>query len=295
MDSKLILKVEEDNLKLKDFLKEKAEFSSRLTRRVAREGRIKVNGKVARLSLVLNKEDIVEVRLNTDESQNITPEKMDIDIIYEDEDIIVVNKPKNMVVHPTKSHQTGTLTNGLLYYFKETKQNCIVRLVSRLDMNTSGIIVIAKNQFSHMMLSKEMQANRVEKNYMAIIHGKVKNPQGTINLPIYRKEDMSIKRVIDARGQESITHYEVLKDYSKGELLKLTLETGRTHQIRVHLSSLGNPIYGDSLYGKEEDEYITRQALHAYRISFNHPRTKKLVDLEIGLPKDMLELIEKIK
>ena len=224
---------------------------------------------------------------------------MDIDIVYEDEDILVVNKIPFMVVHPTKSYQSGTLANGVINYFNESNQNCIVRLVSRLDMNTSGLIIIAKNQFSHGMLSKEMSENKVGKRYLAIVHGHLKEKSGTIDLPIYRPEgiEMGTRRVIDERGQRSITHYKVVESFGDSDLVECKLETGRTHQIRVHLSHLGHPIYGDVLYGNgdEEMDLIKRQALHAYRLDFASPRTGEILSLKADLPDDMKELIEKLK
>ena len=286
----------EDNIKLKEYLKGVAQFSSRLTREAAREGRIKVNNKVARLSCILKEGDKIEVELNREESQNIEPEKMDLDIVYEDADIIVINKSPGMVVHPTRSYPLGTLANGLLYYFQETNQNCIVRLVSRLDMDTSGLIIVAKNQFSHMSLARDMQREDFEKSYLAVVHNHMTEKKGTIDAPIFRTGEGSIKRIVHPDGQRSITHYEVVKSFKEGELLKLTLETGRTHQIRVHVSHMGCPIYGDSLYGIEGDEgLINRQALHAYRLAFPHPRTGEILTLETTLPEDMENLIKALE
>ena len=205
-----------------------------------------------------------------------------------------------MVVHPTRGYPLGTLANGVLYYFQEKGEKCIVRLVSRLDMDTSGLIIIAKNQFSHMALArdmqdKEMQGKTFEKSYMAIVHGNMENKSGTIDLPIGKPDEESIKREICEDGQRSITHYEVIESFKNGDLVKMTLETGRTHQIRVHLSHIGHPIYGDSLYGKEEIHYIDRQALHAYKLIIPHPRTGEELILMTDLPEDMKNLISKLK
>lgn len=166
-------------------------------------------------------------------------------------------------------------------------------------MNTSGLIIIAKNQFSHGMLSKEMTENKVEKRYLAIVHGIMKEKQGTIDLPIYKPEGVEngTKRIIDERGQRSITHYKVVEEFNEASLVECKLETGRTHQIRVHLNHLGHPIYGDTLYGfgEEEEDLIKRQALHAYGLNFKSPRTGEELALRAELPDDMKELINKLK
>ncbi|EHJ01999.1 pseudouridine synthase, RluA family [Clostridium sp. DL-VIII] len=289
----------EEGTKIREYLKKELGLSTRLIRSASIDKRIFVNNEVVKMNRILSSGETIKIDLAKDESQDIAPEKMDIDIVYEDEDILVVNKKPFMVVHPTKSYQSGTLANGVINYFMESGQNCIVRLVSRLDMNTSGLIIIAKNQFSHGMLSKEMSDNKVEKRYLAIVHGCMKEKQGTIDLPIYKPEGIEngIKRIIDERGQRSITHYKVVEEFSNSSLVECKLETGRTHQIRVHLSHLGHPIYGDVLYGygEEEEDLIKRQALHAYGLSFNSPRSGESLSLRAELPDDMKELIKNLK
>ena len=283
--------------KIREFLKEKMGLSSRLIKGASIDKRILVNNNPVKMNYVLKENDDILINLAKKESQNITPEKMDLDIVYEDKDIIVINKRPNMVVHPTKRYQSGTLANGLLYYFKESNQDCIVRLVSRLDMDTSGLIIVAKNQYAHSELSNEMQNNNIEKRYLALVHGHFDKKEGTIDLPIYRPEIEGVMaRVIDERGQRSITHYKVVESFEDADLVECLLETGRTHQIRVHMKAMGHPIYGDSLYGETDDsEYINRQALHAYGLNFKSPRTKEELELRANLPEDIKNLIEKLK
>jgi 23S rRNA pseudouridine1911/1915/1917 synthase len=289
----------EEGTKIREYLKIELGLSTRLIRSASINKKIFVNDQVVKMNRVLTSGEIIKIDLEKDESQDIAPEKMDIDVVYEDEDILVVNKKPFMVVHPTKSYQSGTLANGIINYFVESNQNCIVRLVSRLDMNTSGLIIIAKNQFSHGMLSKEMTENKVEKRYLAIVHGIMKEKQGTIDLPIYKPEDVEngTKRIVDERGQRSITHYKVVEEFNEASLVECKLETGRTHQIRVHLNHLGYPIYGDTLYGlgEEEEDLIKRQSLHAFGLNFKSPRTGEELALRAELPDDMKELIVKLK
>ena len=288
-----------EGTKLREYLKREMGISTRLIRSASIQKRIFINNEVVKMNRAIKNGEIIKIDLEKEESQNIAPEKIDIDIVYEDEDILVVNKKPFMVVHPTKTYQSGTLANGVINYFMESNQNCIVRLVSRLDMNTSGLIIIAKNQFSHGMLSKAMSENKVEKRYLAIVHGIFKEKQGTIDKPIYRPEGIEngTRRVVDERGQRSITHYKVVEEFSDSSLVECKLETGRTHQIRVHLSYLGHPIYGDVLYGDGDNEgdLIERQALHAYGLDFKSPRTEKELSLRADLPDDMKELMKKLK
>lgn len=285
-----------NNKKIREYLKEELKLSTRLIRGAALDKRILVNGKAVKLNHVVKENDKIDIILSKEENQDIIPEKIDLDIVYEDEDLIVINKAPFMVVHPTKSHRTGTLANGVLGHFRENNENCIVRLVSRLDMNTSGLIIIGKNQYAHMALSRDMKSEDFKKIYLALVHGKLKKSSGTIDLPIYRDGEESIKRVVDTRGQRSITHYTVEEEFKDSSLVKLVLETGRTHQIRVHLSHLNCPIYGDTLYGYEDDSnLIERQGLHAYGLEFPHPRTGEIIKLTSKLPRDMEDLINKLK
>ncbi|MGL4655387.1 MAG: RluA family pseudouridine synthase [Sarcina sp.] len=294
-----IVESEHDNTKIKPYLKDVMGLSSRFLKKAGKEDRVFVNGKPVFMNFMISAGDKIEVELQREESQDIEPEDIPVDVVYEDDDILVLNKKPFMVVHPTKNYNTGTLANGIINYFRNTNQNCIVRLVSRLDMNTSGLIIIAKNQFAHMRLSDEMKTERFEKRYLALVHGNLEEKEGTINKPIYRVGGQTIARVIDERGKESITHYRVVESFEGADLVECLLETGRTHQIRVHLQSLGHPIFGDELYGKEfyeaDKEYIDRQALHAYGLDFYSPRSEEKLSLRATLPYDFNDAIEKLK
>lgn len=282
--------------KIRDYMKDSLNLSGRFIKNSAMDRRIMVNGNQVKLSYKLSEGDMIQVRVNKEETQNIEPENLNIKVVYEDDDIIIVNKPPYMVVHPTKSHPMGTLANGVTYHFRSNKDNSIVRLVSRLDRDTSGLIMIAKNQFAHMSLAKSMEEKKIEKSYLAVIHGKLEPNEGTIDRPIGKPENETIKRAVIEGGQRSITHYKVIDEFKDSQLVHLRLETGRTHQIRVHVSYEGCPIYGDSLYSDfNDEELISRQGLHAYKLSLPHPRSGEIMTFQCELPEDMKNLVEKLK
>jgi len=287
---------EGQDVKIRDYMKENLNLSGRFIRGSAMDRRLRVNGKEVKLNYKLQEDDVIEVTVNAEESQNIEGEDLNIKVIYEDDDLLIVDKPPFMVVHPTKSHPMGTLANGVIHHFRSNNDNSIVRLVSRLDRDTSGLIMIAKNQFSHMNLAKSMEKNLIKKSYLAIIHGNLENQEGTIDLPIGRHTDETIKRAVLEDGQRSITHYKIKESYKEGTLVELVLETGRTHQIRVHLSYVGCPIYGEQLYSDfNDEELISRQALHAYALTLPHPRSGKILNFESTLPEDMTKLIHNLQ
>ncbi|WP_312907668.1 RluA family pseudouridine synthase [Tissierella praeacuta] len=288
----VVFEVQEDRLDLEDFLFSK-NISGRLFRKLYKAKQIYVNGKFKRKGLTLEKGAVVSIYME-DESENTKPEKMDIDIVYEDFDFLILNKQPNIVVHPTKSHQENTLSNGISYYFKEKGIKKKIRFVNRLDMDTTGILIVAKNPFAHQQMALQFESHKVEKKYQAIVDGIVEKDEDYIDLPIGREEDKSIRKTVTEEGQDALTKYTVIERYKEATLLDVQIFTGRSHQIRVHLDHIGHPIIGDSLYNKESP-YIDRQALHSYYLKVKHPRTKEDIEFIAPLPKDMEKLIDHLK
>ena len=285
---------EDENLTLKEVLLDKLNFSVRSLSKMKRYKTVKVNNQYIKPSDTVKKGDLIEVEIIEDMAE-FQPQNLNLDILYDDFDIIMVNKPPFMVVHPTKSHFENTIANGVTDYIIKQKEKVKIRFVNRLDMNTSGLVIVAKNPYAQFVLSSDMKDDKVEKMYIAVVKGIVKEDFGTINEPIYRPTDDSVKRIVHEDGQPSVTHFEVVERLKDATVLKLRLETGRTHQIRVHLSHIGHGIIGDELYGYVDENLINRQALHAYSLKFNQPRTREILEFKAPIPKDMEELIEKLK
>ena len=290
----LISYINEEDLTLKEILLDKLNFSVRSLSKMKREKSVLVNGEFKKLSSNIVKGDLIEVRIDEDMA-NFEPQDLNLNIIYDDFDIIMVNKPPFMVVHPTKSHFDKTIANGVTDYIIKKNEKVKVRFVNRLDMNTSGLVIVAKNAYAHHVLSKDMSGDKVIKRYITVVNGVVENDEGTINQPIYRPTEDSIKRVVDERGQASVTHYKVLERLNNATVLEVKLETGRTHQIRVHMNFIGHGIIGDELYGYVNEDLINRQALHAYSLEFMQPRTKEILEFKAEIPNDMKDLIEKLR
>ena len=284
----------EENSTLKSILLDKLNFSVRSLSKMKREQSVLVNGKFKKPSVNIEKGDLIEVKIN-EEMANFIQQDLNLDIIYDDFDLIMVNKPPFMVVHPTKSHVDNTIANGVTDYITKKGEKVKIRFVNRLDMNTSGLVIVAKNAYAHHTLSTDMSNNKVEKKYITIVKGILENDFGTIDEPIYRQEEDSIKRIVDERGQRSVTHYKVLQRLNDATVLEVKLETGRTHQIRVHMNYIGHGIIGDELYGYVDESLINRQALHAYSLEFSQQRTKENLSFIAEIRDDMKKLIEKLK
>ncbi|HCQ6372665.1 TPA: RluA family pseudouridine synthase [Clostridioides difficile] len=290
----LISYTNEEEMTLKEVLLDKLNFSVRSLSKMKREKSVLVNGVYKKPSLKVYSGDLIEVKID-EEKANFEPQDLNLQIIYDDFDIIMANKPPFMVVHPTKSHYDKTIANGISYYIDNQKENVKIRFVNRLDMNTSGLVIVAKNAYAHHTLSTAMSENKVEKKYITVVDGIIKENEGTIDEPIYRPTEDSIKRIIDERGQLSVTHYKVIERLENATVLEVSLETGRTHQIRVHMAHIGHGIIGDELYGYVDEELINRQALHAYKLEFEQPRTKEKLKFKADIPEDMKELISKLR
>lgn len=290
MNNTLDYTIQENDKTVKSVMMESLNFSRRLSKKLDTENKLFLNGAVTRLSKSVFRGDILSVEFDEDEDQYEAAD-IPIDIVYEDDDLLAVNKPPYIVVHPTKSHQGGTVANGVAYYFKRQGIKRKVRFVNRLDMNTSGIVIIAKHPYAHNNLANQMKSGTVDKYYYAIVEGYVKEEVGTVNEPILRLNPQDIIRVVHPSGKECITHYTVEKRFDNMTLLKLRLETGRTHQIRVHMKHIGHPVLGDTLYGSES-RLIGRQALHCYEMKFMQPLTGKATVITCPMPEDMMRIIE---
>ena len=282
-------KVEEyfEGKKLISFLRGKVKISVRLLRSLKRtDGAIKINGENARTIDLLHAGDTVTLSMPEDETHSI-PVDYPLDIIYEDEDVLVIDKPAMLPMHESHNHQGDTLANAVAGYLSKKGRSLSFRAVGRLDKGTSGLVICALNSHSAARLS-----GNFEKTYYAMATGNYEG-EGTIDKPIYRPDPMKTLRSADDRGDRAVTHYKVLESSEGYSLLEIKLETGRTHQIRVHFAYLGTPLYGDRMYGTEH-ELIGRQALHCGKVSFIHPVTAEKIELSSELPKDMLNLRESV-
>ncbi len=288
-------------------------FSDELSRSAAakliEDGHVLLNGRPAKKKALLAEDDIIEIDIPKLRESEALPEDIPLDIVYEDSDVIVINKPKGMVVHPAAGNYTGTLVNALLFRCKESLSGIggVLRpgIVHRIDKDTSGLLVVAKNDTAHRILAEELKHHGVEREYHALANGGFREAHGTVDLPIGR-HPADRKRMAVLRGSENakdaVTHYEVLADFGKVTYLKLKLETGRTHQIRVHMSHLGHPLLGDTVYGggntpfeKHHAPLLSGQALHAKRLSFTHPSTKERMTFECPLPNEFEKIVEILK
>ncbi len=292
------VKSDSDNyLTIRQVINSEFNISYNLLVKLKKNKKIFLNGINTYIDKNIKDGDEISIIIDFEEdNSNIVPTKMDLSILYEDEALLIIDKPAGIPVHPSILHYDNSLSNGIKYYFDNINLNKKIRPVNRLDRNTSGIVIFAKNEYVHDSLSKQMQNDIFLKDYIAICNGLFEEKTGIIDAPIARKENSIIERCVNPTGAPAITHYKVLKEFEiDGKIfseLLISLETGRTHQIRVHMAYLGHPIIGDSLYGSESI-LINRQALHAYRVEFIHPISRQKIVITSNIPKDMSDIIKK--
>lgn len=252
---------------------------------------IKRNGAWAYIRDKLDAGDVLEILFaEEDSSENIVPVEMKLDIVYEDEDILVINKPADTPIHPSQGNYDNSLANGVKHYYESQGESFVFRCINRLDRDTTGLVVIAKNMLSSAALNAAMVNREIHRTYFAVVKGELPE-KGTIDFPIARKDGSTVERCVDMSGGEyAVTHFECVEKNEKYSLAKIWLETGRTHQIRVHMNAIGHPLPGDFLYHNDRSE-IGRQALHSWRLEFHHPVTGELLKFEQPLPEDMRNLL----
>lgn len=273
---------------IKDYLQEKGFSRQNIVELKKMERSILINGRWEYVNYRLKESELLTIHIKEEESsEKIPPIKLPFPIIYEDEDIIVINKPADMPIHPSLNNYENTLGNAAAYYFAKQNNPFVFRCINRLDRDTTGLTILAKHMVSAGILQTEMLNRNIKREYLAIVAGIIEEDEGTIDAPIGRKDGSTIERVVDyENGERAVTHFKVLERKEDATLVALKLETGRTHQIRVHMTSVRHPLLGDFLYNPSDDR-MSRQALHAWRLSFTHPITMEEMHLEAPIPEDM--------
>lgn len=275
------------------------ELSRTMIKKLIESNNILVNDKSEKVSYKVQANDNISIDVPEAKETKLKAQEIPLDIIYEDSDIIVVNKPKGMVVHPANGNPDGTLVNAILSICKNSLSGIGGELrpgiVHRLDKDTSGLIIVAKNDKAHINMSEQIKERNVKKTYIALVRGNVPEEEATINMPIGRSTKDRKKMAVTKNGKQAITHFRVLKRYSKYTLLEIKIETGRTHQIRVHMAEIGYPVVGDAVYSNGKNEFgIEGQMLHAYKLEFMHPITNKHMELTAPLPQYFEEILKKL-
>lgn len=294
-----IITEKDNNRTIETILKNELKISSTLIKKMKHSELIRLSGKPAWVIDRVKTGDLLEADF-PQETSAILPQEGEIKIVYEDEALLIVDKSPGMVVHPTMNHVADTLVNYVAFYLNKRNQTGKIRPVNRLDRDTSGLVIIAKDSFSHEFLSRQMHAKTLYKEYLGVVCGIPEQKEGTINLPIARKEGSLMERVISPEGQASVTHFVTVNVFPSdgAALIKYILETGRTHQIRIHSAASGFPLIGDTLYGNSgcpQNSCIERQALHCSRMAFINPMTKQQQQVEAQLPEDIKILISSFK
>lgn len=292
--------VDTDNVRLDAFISGKNDKMSRtMVQRLIEDGEVLVNGNKKKLSYKVKIGDVIEINIPEAKETDIKAQNIPLKIVYEDNDIIVVNKPKGMVVHPANGNPDGTLVNAVMALCKGSLSGIggEIRpgIVHRLDKDTSGLIIVAKNDLAHINMSKQIKDRQVKKIYIALVKGNISEDEATINMPIGRSTKDRKKMAVRKDGKEALTHFKVLKRYEKYTLLEIKIDTGRTHQIRVHMAEIGHPVVGDIVYSNGKNEFgIEGQMLHARSLDFRHPITGKQMHLEAELPQYFKDVLKKL-
>ena len=287
--------VKQSDIRLDNYLSSVLEVSRSQVTKMIKAKEVLVNGNIVKPGFILNEGDMLEV--NHIVEDGVKAEKMDLDIVYEDDDVMVVNKANGVVVHPGAGNHSGTLVNGLLYHTKLSDLNGDVRpgIVHRIDAYTTGLLMIAKNNKAHEILAKELAEKKTYRKYVALVWGVIDSDTGEIDAPIGRSKSDRKKMAVRADGKEAITHFKVLKRFDKATLIELKLETGRTHQIRVHMNYIGHPVVNDPVYGNRKLFDNTGQCLHAKELGFVHPKTGKYMQFDSELPDCFLNILKKFE
>lgn len=276
-------------------------YSRSFIQKIINDGNVQVDNKIIKSNYKVQIGNQIQINLPEPENLDVVPENIPLDIVYEDEDLLVVNKPKGMVVHPSAGHTSGTLVNALMYHCKDSLSgiNGVLRpgIVHRIDMDTTGLLVVCKNDEAHISLAKQLKEHSITRYYYAICYNSFSEERGTVDAPIGRHPIERKKMAINYKnGKEAVTHYEVLKNFSNYSYIRCKLETGRTHQIRVHMASISHPLLGDSVYCNAKCPYnLTGQTLHAGVLGFIHPRTNKYMEFSAPLPEYFEKLLSIIK
>lgn len=297
----VIVKENNQKKRLDSFISEECglNLSRTMVKKLLDEEKILVNNKLQKASYKPEIGDILTIDIPKPKEIKLEAQDIPVPVVYEDNDIIVVNKPKGMVVHPANGNPDGTLVNAILAMCKDSLSGIggEIRpgIVHRLDKDTSGLLIVAKNDLAHMNMSKQIQERKVTKKYIALVKGNVPEDEATIHMPIARSTKDRKKMAVDAKGKDAITHFKVLKRYGKYTLLELKIDTGRTHQIRVHMSYIGHPVVGDMVYSNGKNEFgVEGQMLHAKSLEFKHPVTNKEMHLEAELPEYFKKVLAKL-
>lgn len=292
------IEVQEKKIRIDKYLSENLEYSRSLVSKMLKEGNILVNGNKVKPSFLVNVGDSIEILKEYKETSHIVATKMDLNVVYEDDAILVINKPNGVVVHPGSGNKENTLANGLLYYTNNLSNingECRPGIVHRLDKDTSGLMLVAKSNKAHEILSEDFKVHAVKREYIALLCGVLPHNEIKIDAPIGRDEKNRKKMCVTAKNSKNaITHLKVLKRYSKNTLVQLKLETGRTHQIRVHLKYIGYPVFNDPVYGTQNIKEVG-QFLHSKTIDFVHPLTKEVMHFTSELPKYFLDYLENLE